>query len=138
MSNDAIRQAVANSPAARRMAITALCLVGAGALILGIILPFVLEDNAFYVAMGVYVLASSLVPRRAVTFHPHARFGLANTLTLIRLMLACVLAGFAAQLSLGGANAPGAFKSEHCRQSSSVGRIVESAWVHDCFLADHT
>ncbi|MHB1205939.1 MAG: CDP-alcohol phosphatidyltransferase family protein [Rhodospirillaceae bacterium] len=61
----------------------------------------------FAAALGPYLLGAYALVSRIGAFHPHARFGPANTLTLIRLMLACLLAGFAADLSVNdGASQP--------------------------------
>jgi phosphatidylglycerophosphate synthase len=53
-------------------------------------------------AIGPYLLGAYAIVSRIGRFHLHARFGPANTLTLIRLVLACLLAGFAADIVTGG------------------------------------
>lgn len=90
-----------DSAAQRRLVITAFCMVGGGAFILAMVAAFVLGPYSFTVAAGLYVLAALIIPRRVAAFHPHPRFGLANTLTLLRLIAACLLAGFAAEAIAG-------------------------------------
>jgi phosphatidylglycerophosphate synthase len=53
-------------------------------------------------AVGPYLLGVYAIVSLIGRFHPHARFGPANTLTLIRLILTCLLAGFAADIARDG------------------------------------
>ena len=62
--------------------------------------PF--EGASAGVAFGLYLFAGTLLVRRIGAFHPHRRFGLANMLTLARLVATCLLAGFAVEAITGG------------------------------------
>jgi phosphatidylglycerophosphate synthase len=50
---------------------------------------------------GTYSAAALIVVARIAAFHPHARFGAANVVTLARLVLTCLFAGLAAELAFG-------------------------------------
>jgi len=50
-------------------------------------------------ALGTYSAAALIVAARIAAFHPHARFGAANAVTLGRLALTCLFAGLAAELA---------------------------------------
>ncbi len=76
-------------------------MVGGGAGLLGIVAAMTLGPYSFAVAAALYLLAASLIPRRVVAFHPYARFGVANALTLLRLIATCLLAGFTVEAIIG-------------------------------------
>ena len=51
-------------------------------------------------AMLPYIMAAVIIHRRIRIDHPFQDFGIANTITLARLVLTCLLAGLAAELAL--------------------------------------
>jgi phosphatidylglycerophosphate synthase len=57
-------------------------------------------------ALGTYSGAGVLIAARIAAFHPHARFGAANAMTLARLVLTCLFAGLAAELVFRPENLP--------------------------------
>ena len=95
----------AQSPEDRRqrLTLTAMFVAAGGAVALTALAMLMgnFSPAFFSAALGPYLLGVYAIVSRIGAFHPHARFGPANALTLIRLMLACLLAGFAAHLSLG-------------------------------------
>lgn len=95
----------AQSPEDRRQRLTlmAMFVAAGGAIALtGVAMLIGNFSAAFFSAtLGPYLAGTYAIVSRIGASHPHARFGPANTLTLIRLMLACLLAGFAADLLVG-------------------------------------
>jgi phosphatidylglycerophosphate synthase len=70
----------------------ALALLGAGIAVVAKG-PF---SGTFLIGTAIpYVLAGLIIIARIRSHHPHARFGLANVLTIIRLVLTCLFAGLA-------------------------------------------
>jgi phosphatidylglycerophosphate synthase len=88
----------------QRLAMAAMFVAAGGAVILAGLAILMGNFSSIFLgaAVGPYLLATYAIVSQIGRFHPHARFGPANTLTLIRLMLACLLAGFAADLATGG------------------------------------
>lgn len=106
MSNRETAQPPADPPR-QRLAARALWLVGGGAFVLAIAAAAIANMgglSAYFLctAVGSYVVAAAIIPRQIAAFHPHARFGLANTITLVRLLLTCLLAGVAVELWVSG------------------------------------
>ena len=91
----------------RPLAQTAAVLVAGGGLLLAAALAAVhallpLDAVSIAVAGGSYIFAGSLLVSRIGAFHLHRDFGVANMLTLARLVVACALTGFAAEVVAGG------------------------------------
>jgi phosphatidylglycerophosphate synthase len=61
-----------------------------------------LATTATLAALSLYAVISTIVLARLRPFHPFARFGLANSVTLARAALACLLATAALALGPGG------------------------------------
>ena len=76
-------------------------MVGGGAGLLGVVAALTLGPYSFAVTAVLYLVAASIIPRRVVAFHPYARFGVANVLTLLRLIATCLLAGFTVEAIIG-------------------------------------
>lgn len=51
-------------------------------------------------ALATYGVAVAIVVARIGAYHPHSRFGAANTVTLSRLIIACLFAGLAAETAV--------------------------------------
>ncbi|MBY0508971.1 MAG: CDP-alcohol phosphatidyltransferase family protein [Rhodospirillaceae bacterium] len=71
--------------------------LAAGAVSLSALGPF----NSWFIAgaFAPYVLFGSIIVVRIGGYHPYPRFGAANVVTLIRLILTCLFAGLAVQVS---------------------------------------
>jgi phosphatidylglycerophosphate synthase len=55
--------------------------------------------EAFFLGTFVsYLPAAAVIVARIASYHPHARFGLANVITLVRLIITSLLAGLAVEL----------------------------------------
>lgn len=54
-------------------------------------------------AIAVYVPAAAVIVVRITPYHPHARFGAANLITLGRLIITCLLAGLAVEITIASA-----------------------------------
>ena len=87
----------------QRLTVAALFMVSVAAVILtGLAVLLGNFSTVFFcVAIGSFLLAAPVIVRRIGAFHRHGRFGPANILTLMRLMIACLLAGFAADMAVG-------------------------------------
>lgn len=100
--------AQALSDSARRVALSALLSVGAAMFVLTLAAiwlqaSFGLSRYFSTAAAGLFALVGGFIPRKAAQFHQHARFGLANVLTVVRLAVSCLLAAFAFALCFGPA-----------------------------------
>lgn len=86
----------------------ALMAVSGGGLMVGAALmagrsAAVLQSAPVAVGLMLYGLAGVILVTRVGRFHTAPRFGLANVLTLTRLVATCILAAFAVELGRGGA-----------------------------------
>ena len=82
--------------AANPLTLQATAVVLAGGVLLATLL-FVIDSDRMFRAgsFAVYIAVAAIVITRIAAFHPHARFGFANTVTLVRFVLTSVLAGVA-------------------------------------------
>ncbi len=93
--------AVTDRQPLRRVALTSV-IAGAGALAVLVWLAELLADfgiAAMAVALGLYLGAGLIFVARIADHHPYARVGAANVVTLARLILTCLFAGFALQIA---------------------------------------
>jgi phosphatidylglycerophosphate synthase len=82
--------------------------VAAGTVMLGVlaqILGTAAGFDARFIAasFGLYAVASIVIVRGLRGHHTHARFGLANCITLMRVVLVCLMAGFTVEHATGHA-----------------------------------
>ncbi len=94
-------------------------IVAIGGLVLtiasGVISTFELFNGTFLVgALVSYGLAASIIVMRIDAFHPYSRFGLANTVTLARLLFVCLFAGLVLELVVNRIAMPAALAWFFC------------------------
>jgi phosphatidylglycerophosphate synthase len=85
---------------------SAVAAIAAGAMTLGVLAQVLgaaagFEARFIAASFGLYALASILVVRGLRGHHGHARFGLANCITLMRVVLVCLMAGFTVEHAAG-------------------------------------
>ncbi len=89
----------------RALVLVAASVVAAGAAVLIVLLFLAARFGGLgvlpaFAALGLYAAIGAVVVTRIGRHHPHARFGAANTVTLIRALFTCLIGGFAAAVML--------------------------------------